>query len=698
MDCILVPEKLSLNELPTNGNILRAYVYEREKWLLDNDTEKEPDTSLISTLIGKQVRRIYKKAKIKTMKKCKIRQEVAKIYKSRLNLLKVALSKRSSKPFLKKVEVYKSFLSNKFEITQRKSKPPSKKNSNDRKKIEKTNTELIPSSGKRAAAIISRQKTFALVTNEMQNDTDFKSPQSDPANFRTLDLSEVVEIKSRFAGSDRYTAAIVNATLRMVGIPPSVDKSKLRRAQHKNFARLNKEEIHAEFGGGLYYDSRKDLTLTIRKRTIDGKFKFYKKLDRIEHFSLVSQPEGAFLGFVETEEGSAVCVSKTIISFSKEKKIFPLLQVLGSDGTNLNVGADGGINQYIEAELERPLHWFICLLHANELPLKALIIKLDGKTSGASNFSGPIGKSLNGVCDLPIVAFKRFRHVKELEEIPDFVLKKMSNDQKYLYNIVNALISGVFPESLSQMKIGNLNHSRWVTTASRICRLYASTLAPSNTLKILTSYIVEIYAPTWFQIKSNELAVNGPENLFFLIKKSKLIKDQVAKKIVQDRIRRNAFFAHSENVLLAQLASDKKRIRTDAVKKILHIRQGFHDGKVRTFKVPDINFDAKSYTDIGILAENNMFEPPLTMNMTENELLALKEKPLIVPKFKCHTQMVERAVKEVTRVSEKIIDNDKRNSMVKATLISRSKFPKFDSLKDHSVENKKDCVCILPKT
>lgn len=711
MDHVLCPEKLSLNKFPTNADIMRAYIYEREKWLLNNGTEKEPKISIVSKLIAKQVRKIYKNAKIKTIKKNKIKEKVTKIYKSRLNLLKIPRSKRCSKMFSKKMELYNLYISQLFEITTRNCTSVPKR-SNEINKQKKMSIDNTQTTGNRAAALVSRQKSYALamydenksdengyiINNDEQIDPDFEALQSNVTTFKSksLDLSEIVELKSRFTGSDRYTSAIVNATLRMVGIPPSIDKSKLRRAQDKHFAEIRNEPVKLDIGGGLYYDSRKDSTITSRKRTIDGKFKFYRRILKVEHYTLVSQPEGIFLGFVKAKEGSAKCASEEIISFSKEKKIFDTLQALGSDGTNVNVGWEGGINQYIEAELKRPLHWFVCLLHANELPLKKLMITLDGKTSGAKSFSGPIGKALVDVGDKPIVAFKKFKLAKKLEKIPEDVLKMLSNDQKYLYNIVNALISGKFPETLAETKIGNLNHSRWVTTASRICKLYAATVFPSETLKILTSYIVEVYAPTWFQIKRNELAINGPENLFFLIKKSNMIKNKKAKAIVQKRIRRNAFFAHSENVLLAQLSSRDKRIRTDAVNKILYLRERISDDQIRIFKVPEIDFAAKSWTGIGILTESNMFEPPFTINMNEDELLAVIEEPLAVPKFKCHTQMVERAVKEVTRVSHKIVDLDKRNSMVKATLINRAKFPKFDSLKDHSVENHKKS-CYLPK-
>lgn len=501
------------------------------------------------------------------------------------------------------------------------------------------------------------------------------------------DLSEITEVQSRYTSSDRLTAALVNATLRTFNIPVVVDKSKLRRTHKRKFSEMN--EWTVDFGGGLYYDSRKDESKVHYKKVDEhGKFRYYRSTERESHYSLVSQPEGLFLGYVVPEGGTADKVSKTISSFLKDKNMFDMLIALGSDGENLNVGGDGGINYFIEAELGRPLQWFICLLHTNELPLKNLINKLDGKTTSSNTFSGPVGKSLENV-SLPVVKFKRFRRAERLPEIPKIVFKKLSNDQMYLYRIVNALVTGDFPESLANLKIGPLNHSRWITTASRICKIYASTLKPSKTLQDLTSYIVNVYAPTWFQIKKNELAIDGPKNLFFLIERSNRIEDIEVKSIVQKCIQRNAFFAHSENLLLAQLSSNDPLVRLNGVNRIIEIRENNYSTRIRRFRVPTINFKAKKWINM-IEWDDTATEPPFTAAMNEVELSDIIENPLNVPRFKCHTQMVERAVKEVTRVSSKFISQEKRNATVSATLINRSKYPKMDSKKDFLVNHKGD--------
>lgn len=697
--CLFSPKKLRVNKVPSKLDILRAFIFEKEKWLEDNDTIKEPENSLIADILTEKIQRVHCIAAVKNLRKDKIKDRIIKISNSRMNLLKIPRTKRYSEMFTKQQEKFLSILAGPFIVTDNNTSKKSARCVFKKCLHKKDASNEFKITNKRSASVLSRQKSYAIITNEEYesitegedgNDSDFKLPST---TNKRKGLPEIIEAQTRFGTSVRATSAIVNATLREFDIPTVIDKSKLIRAQKRKFKEVDNYPV--VLGGALYYDSRKDRTIIpTRKRDENGKMKIYRNIRREEHYSLVSEPPGIFLGFVAVENGTAAAGSEAIINFLEEKRILDDLQALGSDGANTNVGSEGGINRYIESELNRPLHWFICMLHANELPLKALITKLDGDTSSSKSYSGPIGKQLADVDDTQIVHFKKFYDAEPLEEIPDHVYKKLSNDQKYLYNIVNALISGDFPRSLCQLKIGPLNHSRWITTASRCCKLYASTKKPSKTLYTITSYIVNVYAPTWFRIKRNERAIHGPKNLFFLIQKSNLIADIEARSIVQKCIERNSFFAHSENVLLAQLSSETKPDRIDAVNKILRIRNKKSNGRLRFFETPKINFKAKSWIDMAAIKPTNQLEPPLTLNMNDVELMAIIDQPLQVPKFRCHTQMVERAVKEVTKVSKTVIDHDKRNSMVKVTLINRFKYPKLNSKKDFSINKP---FCFVPK-
>ena len=78
----------------------------------------------------------------------------------------------------------------------------------------------------------------------------------------------------------------------------------------------------------------------------------------------------------------------------KQLGISESMQVIGCDSTNVNTGCRGGVIQILERDLRRPLHWCICLLHTNELPLRHLFQKLDGPTTGDKSFYGHIGQAI----------------------------------------------------------------------------------------------------------------------------------------------------------------------------------------------------------------------------------------------------------------------------------------------------------------
>lgn len=114
---------------------------------------------------------------------------------------------------------------------------------------------------------------------------------------------------------------------------------------------------------------------------------------------------------------------------------------------------------------------------------------------------------------------------------------------------------------------GPLNHSRFLTTANATLRLYISTEKPSQNSKLLVNYIITLYAPLWFGIKSKSGIGNGPKHLFMMLK---LIRENIPKNVQRlliDVVERNAYFAHSENVLLSMLVDEDSSTRSKAVLK-----------------------------------------------------------------------------------------------------------------------------------
>ena len=130
------------------------------------------------------------------------------------------------------------------------------------------------------------------------------------------------------------------------------------------------------------------------------------------------------------------------------------MMTIGCDDTVTNTGKFNGVIRSFQKRLQHPLQWIICMLHLNELLLRHLFIKLDGVTTGSSSHAGPIGKSLENCEKLPIVNYEKIQ--SELSEVK---FEDLSTDQKYLYEITMAVISGKCSDDLSNRSPGKMSHA-----------------------------------------------------------------------------------------------------------------------------------------------------------------------------------------------------------------------------------------------
>ncbi|GBM14198.1 hypothetical protein AVEN_61011-1 [Araneus ventricosus] len=89
----------------------------------------------------------------------------------------------------------------------------------------------------------------------------------------------------------------------------------------------------------------------------------------------------------------------------------------------------------MELILNRPLQWFVCQLHANELPLRHLFAHVDRTTTGSRSLSGKIRKSLAGCEKLSVVSSTPIENT--LREVTN--KKDLSTDQLYLMEICEVI-------------------------------------------------------------------------------------------------------------------------------------------------------------------------------------------------------------------------------------------------------------------
>ncbi|GBO12754.1 hypothetical protein AVEN_176035-1 [Araneus ventricosus] len=94
-------------------------------------------------------------------------------------------------------------------------------------------------------------------------------------------------------------------------------------------------------------------------------------------------------------------LAKCILKYTEDNDLdVNELESTGCDGTATNTGWKNGVIRNIELKIQRPLQWFICLFHFNEVPFKYLFEYLDGETTRPASFSGKIGKQLVRNCPL----------------------------------------------------------------------------------------------------------------------------------------------------------------------------------------------------------------------------------------------------------------------------------------------------------
>lgn len=499
-------------------------------------------------------------------------------------------------------------------------------------------------------------------------------------------LGAFSETCDRHGISDRSAAALASAVLQDVGIitPDNlskvIDRSKVRRARQRNRSNLLKiDKPAAEHLQGLYFDGRKDQTMVQVKKGD----KFYRQTTVEEHVALVQQPEGNYIGHIVPASGTAQNITTSIVQFLAKIGIdTDSLEAVGCDGTAVNTGAKGGVIRLLEKKLNRPLQWFVCMFHGNELTLRHLFKHLDGKTSGPRGFSGSIGKQLETCDDLPIIHFERLDG--NLPEMTEDTVNDLSRDQKYLFEICQAVCSGECSDSLSRRNPGRIAHSRWITMANRILRLYVGVENPSPQLKTLAEYIVKVYTPMWFFIKCYSSCKNGAKHLWRTINFSRYLQKDL-KDIVDAVIQRNGFFGHPENVLLAMIADERVKVRELGLRRILKARSEATSCRdIRIFKLPNFNFDAKDYIDMIPWQECTVTEPPILSGLCDDELkdyIRSNEIPKL-EKYPCHTQSVERCVKLVTEASASVCGAEARDGFIRATVASRKCMPFFNTKAD----------------
>jgi hypothetical protein len=104
--------------------------------------------------------------------------------------------------------------------------------------------------------------------------------------------------------------------------------------------------------------------------------------------------------------------------------------------------------------------------------------------------------------------------------------------------------------------------------------------------------------------------------------------------------------------------------------------------QVRKYVIPKISFDTPDYPDMIDWETSQLSEPPLTSVLTNDQLIAIKDSPLEVADYPCHTQAVERGVRLVSEASGSVIGEEATDGFIRQRMQARNNLKTHASKKD----------------
>jgi len=432
-----------------------------------------------------------------------------------------------------------------------------------------------------------------------------------------------------------------------------------------------------------------DKTLMYLDWECEGERKLRKATKPEHHLTFTVESGGSMGNYlchrnIPLKGATGQVLADTTLSVLKENDSEEALLAILMDNTSLNTGRFNGVHSKLEAMLCRPLHLIGCSLHFNELPLKSILKKLDGCTTGPKTFTGPIGIMTSKDSWLqPIENFEPIPVDLSHVELSDDM--NISHDQQLLYQYSLSISGTTVDKKWLHRRIGPQNHARWLTLAVRIMSAYMRTPTPSVTLKQLAVYVATVYAPAWFEFKIKPFLSQCPEILHRMIARLKQMNCPDKEEIVKESFQRNAYFLLPENFIYSLLCSNDRDLRKLGWMRVLESRSSKIPYESRS--IPSINFDAPHWSEL-ISSEFLVIEPPCTMKIPTEDILEIMDgrKHHQLPRFPNNSQSVERAVKLVSGASKHVYGLEGRHQMVKLQNMSRQIRPAFNS-KGEYIEN-----------
>lgn len=208
----------------------------------------------------------------------------------------------------------------------------------------------------------------------------------------------------RFGVTDRKASCLASALFADIqfkderGNTIIMDKRKVSREREKSRQAILRARHDGESIIAFSFDGRKNDSLT-REKIGD---RYYTTMEKEPHIVILREPHSSLLGYVNLKGKGETAIAKTnelIEYFTSNNLSLDNLIAVCSDGEVTNTGTTGGILRLIEVHLDRPIHWFVCLLHFNELPFRHLYNAIEKSvTTGPRTGTGLLAQKIE-ICN-----------------------------------------------------------------------------------------------------------------------------------------------------------------------------------------------------------------------------------------------------------------------------------------------------------
>lgn len=218
----------------------------------------------------------------------------------------------------------------------------------------------------------------------------------------------------RFGVSDRLASCLASALFADLQFKDErgkiiiMDKRKVGREREKSRQEILRARHDGKALHAFSFNGRENDAYTREK--IDGRY--HATMKKEPHIVVLREPRSSLLGYVNLAGKGETSKAKRdeLIEFFKSKDIsLENLIAVCSDGEVTNTGTDGGILRLIETHLARPIHWFVCLLHFNELPFRHLYKAVEQSvTTGPRTGTGTLSQMIETCHEKQVNIFTLF--------------------------------------------------------------------------------------------------------------------------------------------------------------------------------------------------------------------------------------------------------------------------------------------------